>query len=180
MKRSSTNTAVFLTISLLLASCSEASYKCTDPLGCLEISPGSPVIIGTILATNGQKGSIGTASLQSIQKATANRKLLGHPIALDSYVTDCSAESARTAATNLAIDPGVLAIIGPTCADETLVALPILSDAGIFPLSPVPDAAAAGQLTNQIITTVERVAIQRGGVLYIPRQVLYDALNISP
>jgi hypothetical protein len=44
MKKNFAITAVLLTISLLLVSCGEAPFKCTDPPGCLEISPGSPVV----------------------------------------------------------------------------------------------------------------------------------------
>lgn len=52
--------AFLLTTSLLLASCAAVPDQCTDPLGCLEIPPDSPVVIGSILSTSGQNGSIGT------------------------------------------------------------------------------------------------------------------------
>jgi ABC-type branched-subunit amino acid transport system substrate-binding protein len=107
--------ASILTVNLLLTTCSLSPYKCTDPLGCLEIPSGSPIVIGTILATNGRMGSIGNATLQAIQDTIENRTLLGHPITLENQATECTPESAQTAATSLALDTNVLAVIGPTC-----------------------------------------------------------------
>ena len=40
--------AVLLFTSLLLASCSLVPYRCIDPLGCAEIPPGGPIVIGVI------------------------------------------------------------------------------------------------------------------------------------
>jgi ABC-type branched-subunit amino acid transport system substrate-binding protein len=104
MKKHFTTTAALLTISLLLAACSAAPYKCTDPLGCLEIPPDSPILIGAILATSGEQGSLGAGSLQNVEKTLAEKdKILGHSIQLVRYSTDCSAESTRVAATEFAI-----------------------------------------------------------------------------
>jgi ABC-type branched-subunit amino acid transport system substrate-binding protein len=182
MKRRSTATATLLTLSLLLISCGAAPYECTDPLGCLEISPGSPVVIGTILATTGQNGPAGTEALQSLEKAVADKdELLGHPIQLLRYGTDCTADSARAAATEFAIYPDLSAVIGPTCTDEAVVAGPILINAGIPLLSPVPNSVAAYELANQVFTAIEQVAVQMPDkVLYIPRQALLDELHLFP
>ncbi len=182
MKRRFAAIAALLTISLLLVSCGAAPYQCTDPLGCLEISPGSPVVIGTILATTGEQGPAGTESLQSVEKAVADKaELLGHPIQLIRYATDCTADSARVAATEFATTPDLSAVIGPTCTDEAVVASPILLDAGIPLLGPVPDSAAAYELTNQVFAAIEQVAVQAPDqILYIPRLALLDALHLSP
>ena len=182
MARRSTITVIYLTISMLLASCSMAAYKCHDPLGCMEIPPGSPVVVGAILATNGTLSPIGTASLQSIKEViTTKGEILGHSIELVHYGTDCTIISAQIAATNLATDPDLLAVVGPTCAEEALVALPILTDAGIVSLSPAPDSLAADKMMSLIIAAIEQVAIQeQDHTLYIPRQTLRDALIISP
>jgi ABC-type branched-subunit amino acid transport system substrate-binding protein len=182
MKRHFAATAALLTISLLLVSCGAAPYKCTDPLGCLEISPDSPVVIGTILATMGERGPGGTESLMGVEKAVAGKdELLGHPIQILRYGTDCTADSARVAATEFAANPDLSAVIGPTCTDEAVVAGPILLDAGIPQLSPVPDPVAAYDLANQVFAAIEQVAVQTPDkILYIPRQALFDALHLSP
>ncbi len=173
--------AALLTVSLLLVSCAAAPYECTDPLGCLEISPGSPVVIGAILATTGEQGPAGTASLQSVEKAVADKdELLGHPIQLVRYGTDCTADSARVAAAEFATYANLSAVIGPTCTDEALVAGPILLDAGIPLLGPAPDSAAAYALTNQVFAAIEQAAIQMpDGTLYIPRLALRQALGAA-
>ncbi len=182
MKWRSAASAALLTVSLLMVSCAAAPYDCTDPLGCLEISPGSPVVIGAILATTGEQGPAGTASLQSVEKAVADKdELLGHPIQLLRYGTDCTADSARVAATEFATYTDLSVVVGPTCAGEAVVAGPILLDAGIPMLGPVTDSAAAYELANQAIAAIEQVTVQiPDGTLYIPRQALLDALNLSP
>jgi ABC-type branched-subunit amino acid transport system substrate-binding protein len=173
---------VLLIISLLLGACGAAPYECIDPLGCLGISPGSPVVIGTILATSGDQRPAGTASLQNVEKAVADKgKLLGHPIKVLRYATDCSAGSAQVAATEFAINPDLAAVIGPTCTDEVVVAGQILLDAGIPLLGPVLDSRSAYALTNQIFAAIQKVAIQMPDkTIYIPRQALLKALNLSP
>ncbi len=165
----------------LAAACSRTETQCTDPLGCLEIPPKGKIVIGTILATTGDQGLIGTASLAAIQGWAGNHTLLGHPVRVDRQGTDCTVASARVAATELAIDPGMTAVIGPTCEEEKQVAQPILLDAGIPLLSPVPNAAIATQLTQQVLEAIQQVAVQEpDGTLSIPRQALIEALSVSP
>jgi ABC-type branched-subunit amino acid transport system substrate-binding protein len=182
MKRLFDAIAYMLTIGFLLVSCGEAPYRCIDPLGCLEIAPGSPVVIGAILATTGEQGPAGTESLNSVEKAVADKfELLGHPIQLLHYGTDCSADSARGAATEFAANQDMSAVIGPSCTDEAVAASPILLDAGIPLLSPVPNSEAAYELTNRVFAAIEQVAVQTPDTkLYIPRQALLEALHLSP
>jgi len=182
MNRRLIASAALLIINLLLVSCSSDSYECTDPLGCLEIPPDSPVVIGTILATLGEQGPVGTESLKSVETALADKvDLLGHPIQLLRFGTDCTAGSARIAATEFAINPYLSAVIGPTCTDEAVVAFQILLNAGIPLLGPVPDPVAAYALTNQVFSAIEQVAIQMPDKsIYIPRQALLNALDLSP
>jgi ABC-type branched-subunit amino acid transport system substrate-binding protein len=174
--------AVLLVTSLLLISCSMVSYKCIDPLGCAEIPTGSPVVIGVILATNGHLSPLGTACLDSIEEVIKDRQtILGHPLLLDSYATDGTPESARRAATDLATDPTLLAVIGPSLSEESLVVTPILTQAGIVSLSPVLDPAMARRMVEQVITSIAQVAIQKADkTLIIPRQALREALYPSP
>jgi ABC-type branched-subunit amino acid transport system substrate-binding protein len=182
MTRRSILPATLLTISLLLVSCGAAPYECIDPLGCLEIPFGDPVVIGTILATYGEQNPVGTESLESVKKAVAARvEILGYPIQLIRYGTDCTADSARNAATEFATNPDLSAVIGPTCPAEADIADPILLDAGIPLLGPVPDYELAYELTNRVFAAIEQVAVQvPDKILYVPRQALLNALHLSP
>ena len=182
MKRRLTATTALLIVSLLMVSCGVASYECTDPLGCLEISPGSPVVIGTILATSGEQGPSGAESLHSVEKALSDKgEILGHPIQIIRHDTDCTAESAQIAATEFATNSSLAAVIGPSCTSETEVASSTLLNAGIPLLSPVPNPVKAYDMTNQVIAAIELVAVQMPDkTFYIPRQALFDALHLSP
>lgn len=177
-----THCAVLLVTSLLLVSCSIASYKCIDPLGCLEIPTGSPVVIGVILTTNGHLSPVGIACMESIENMIKDKKnVLGHPILLDRYATDGTPESARLEATDMATDPALLAVVGPSLSGESLEATPILTEAGIVSLSPVPDPEVAKRMAEQVIAAIAQVAIQKADkTLIIPRQALREALNPSP
>ena len=173
---------VLLVPSLLLAACSLLPYRCIDPLGCVEIPAGSPVVVGVLLASNGEPGPVGTACLESIEKVIADQEfLLGHPILLERFATDGTPESARTEATEMATDPALLAVVGPSLSEEGVEATPILSGAGIVSLSPVPDPATAKRMAKQVIAAIVQVAIQKAGkTLIIPRLALRKALDPSP
>lgn len=175
-------TAPLLLFSLWLTACSAANYQCSDPLGCLEIPPGSPLVIGTILASSGPQAADGDASLLGVQQAVDETgELLGHPLELDQWSTDCSEKDARTSATSLALNPNVVAVIGPTCAGQVEVAAPILSDAGLALLNPAPGSASAADLTLSLLAAIEQVAVSdEDGTLHIPRQALLDALQETP
>jgi branched-chain amino acid transport system substrate-binding protein len=181
MKSLLTLPAALVILSLLLVSCGTAAYECTDPLGCLEIPPGSPVVIGAILATNGDQRPLGIASLQSVKQAIEDKAdLLGHYIQLINYATDCTAGSAQTGATEFATYADLSAVIGPTCSAEAVSASPVLLDAGIPILGPVTSYASAKILTNQVLAAIQQVAVlMPDKTLYIPRQALLSALNLS-
>ena len=172
----------FLILSLLLVACSADHYKCNDPLGCLEISSGCPIVIGSLLETFGEQNPVGIKTLEGVRKAVADQdELLGHPIELISYGMECTAESTWSAATEFSTNPKLLAVIGPTCADEAKTADTILSDAGIPMLGPVTDPEAAYELTNRVFAAIVQVAVQAPDkILYVPRQTLLDALSRVP
>ncbi len=180
--RSVAAAALFLLFSLGLTACSAASYQCTDPLGCLEIPPGSPLVIGTLLASAGEQAADGEAALAAVQQALDETgELLGHPLEIDEWDTDCSVEDARRAATSLALSPDVAAVIGPTCARQYEEATSILGDAGLALLDPAPGPSAAAERTRGLLAAIEQVAVSDAdGTLHIPRQSLLEALQINP
>ena len=173
--------AVLLVASMMLASCKAAPYECSDPLGCLKISSNGQVLIGALLATSGDQRPLGTSSLENVKKAlTEKDNLFTHSIQLITFGTDCTAGSAQTAATEFAIYANMAAVIGPTCREEVAAASPILLNAGIPLIGPVFNSAAAYALATQVLAAIQKVTVRiPDGTLYIPRQALLSALNLS-
>jgi ABC-type branched-subunit amino acid transport system substrate-binding protein len=179
MKSCFAATTALLTISLLLVSCGAAPYECTDPLGCLEISPGSPVVIGMLLTVYGSQGGTGLQALDEIETAIKETgQILGHDIELAWQGTDCTEENARLSAALLTRTSDLLAVIGPTCAADARIALPIFEDAGLPVLSLSPSATDA---FRRLVSAIEQAAVrQTGGMLVIPRTVLQQAIQDQP
>jgi ABC-type branched-subunit amino acid transport system substrate-binding protein len=179
MKKLFAATAALLTTSLLLVSCGAPPYKCTDPLGCVEISPGSPVVIGALVTVYGSQGRTGLQALDEIKTAIKETgQILGHEIKLAWQGTDCTEESARLSATLLTQTSDLLAVIGPTCASDAPIAVPILEDAGLPVISPSPSATYAFQRLN---SAIEQTAIrQTDGTLVIPGTALQQAIQDQP
>ncbi len=174
--------ATFLCMALTVVSCSGGSYECTDPLGCLEIPAGNPVVIGAILATSGDQRPLGAASLDSVKKAVAeDAGIFGHPLELITYGTDCTAGSAQMGATEFATNMDLAAVIGPTCSAEEDAAMSVLLDAGIPLSGPVLNSTAATAITNQVLAAIQQVAVQMPDkTIYIPRQALLHSLGLAP
>ena len=175
-------TALLLLLGSLPIACSAAPYQCLDPLGCLEIPPGSPLVIGTLLASAGSQSLAGGETLLGIKKAIDDTgNFLGHPIELDEWDTDCSEKDARTGALNLAMNSSLVAVIGPTCTGQDSIAAPILNDVGVALLTPVPGSTSGTALTHRVLSAIEQVAYQDAdGTLHLPRQALLDALEQIP
>ena len=168
-----------LTISLLLGSCCTPAYKCTDPLGCVEISAGGQVLIGALFTLYGNQGEAGRQAADEIKTAIQkNGLILGHEIKLIWQGSDCSEHYARLSATLLTGTPDILAIIGPSCATDMRVALPILEDAGLPLIPPYPTAVQAYQ---HLVIAINNSAIQQpNGALVIPRSTLQQAIQTLP
>jgi ABC-type branched-subunit amino acid transport system substrate-binding protein len=162
---------VLLVLCLLISSCTSDVYECTDPLGCLEIPAGEPVVIGTLVTVFGRQGAAGLQVLEDIRSAIKDQdKILGHEIDLAWQGDDCSSEGAGLAATQLARTPDLLAVIGPTCESEAQTILPIFNDAGI-PL--LPPSSSGSDAFRLLVSGIEKVAIrQPGDTLIIPLSAL--------
>lgn len=162
---------------ILLAACGAPAFNCTDPLGCLEIPSGSPVVIGILYTSEGPEASAGMDELAQVERIIVEKGLLlDHEIDLIREGTDCTPEGARIAALRLARTSNLLAAIGPTCAADAAIAGPILGDAGIATITPYPPDTAS--TVNKLFSAIEQVAIRgRGGTLYIPRTALREGWN---
>lgn len=171
------STPLLLVSILLLAACGPAPYTCTDPLGCLEIAPEEPIVIGVLAALSGPGAPAGTEMLAAVQAAVEEADvILSHEVELVWEGTDCTADSARYAATLLAQNPDLLAVIGPSCPADAPFAVPILEDAGIAVITPRSGDAAY----QQLVAAIKTAAILKDGALILPRAAFQEALEGQP
>jgi branched-chain amino acid transport system substrate-binding protein len=112
--------------------------NCTDPLGCVEVAAGDPIKIGYALVTAGPNSSLGEDSVRGIEIAVDDMggEIMGHPVEIVGEDTGCSPEGGQAAATKLASDTSLVAVIGTSCSSEARVGAPILSEAGLSMISP--------------------------------------------
>jgi ABC-type branched-subunit amino acid transport system substrate-binding protein len=162
-----------------LAACSGAPRPCTDQMGCLEIPPNRPIVIGVILADTEEYSLTSQNFFASIQQALTDKgELLGHPFELVKLGTNCSPEDTLSAALEFSTRPDLVAVIAPACLEAAQSSVPFLINAGIAFLSPVPNPAAAYTLTEQALAKIEQVSILQGDrSLYVPRIALLEAVN---
>lgn len=119
-------------------SAAPAADVCNDPLGCAEIAAGDPIKIAYALVTSGPNGSLGEDSKRGMEIAVSDMggELLGHPIEITGEDTGCTPEGGQAAASKLASDTSLFAVVGTTCSSEARVGAPVLSEAGLTMISP--------------------------------------------
>jgi branched-chain amino acid transport system substrate-binding protein len=110
----------------------------TDKIGVLTLKPGDPIHIAYMLVVAGSEASIGEDSKRGIELAIDDMggKLLGRPIKLSGTDSGCNAEGGTAAATKLASDPTIVAVIGSSCSSEARPGAPIITKAGMVMVSP--------------------------------------------
>jgi branched-chain amino acid transport system substrate-binding protein len=115
-----------------------AEFKCTDPIGCVNIAPGDPIHIAFWGVLSGADGTLGTDSQYGVEIAIDDKggTLLGHPIQLTTEDALCTPEGGATAATKLAVDTTIVALVGSSCSDETVGGIATLTNAGLTTISP--------------------------------------------
>ena len=123
------------------------------PLGVLDIAPGDPIKIAYMLVVAGDNQTLGQDAKRGIELAIADTpELLGHTVELTGEDSGCNAEGGQAAATKLAADKTIVAVIGSSCSSESVPGAPIISEAGLTMLSPsatapiltAPDSREAG------------------------------------
>ncbi len=127
------------TLSAPTASTALAAGPCNDPLGCVDIGPSDPVHIAYEFVTSGDNATLGLDTKYGAELAVddAGGKVLGHAIKFDGQDSGCSPEGGQSAATKIASDPSVVAVIGTNCSSEARTAIPILmTQAGLSMISP--------------------------------------------
>ncbi len=131
---------VFLMLLSLLIAFSVPSLAdghCMDELGCVEVGPDDPVVIGAMLSVSGATSFYGEDSLGGIELAINGRDgmLLGREITLVVEDSLCTAEGGQAAAQRVAADETIVGVIGTTCSGAAQGAMPIISEAGMVMIS---------------------------------------------
>ncbi len=151
-KRLSIVISAIAVLGMILTACGPAAstYTCTDSIGCVKIGPTDPVHIAYMLVVAGPNAALGTDSRNGVEIAIddAGGKILNHTIKFDGEDSGCSADGGQAAATKLAADPTILAVIGTSCSSEARAGEPLLSAAGFVTISPSNTAPDLTDPTN--------------------------------
>jgi branched-chain amino acid transport system substrate-binding protein len=138
--------SLLLIAAMLLSACGGAAapkFQCTDKLGCVDIGPNDPVHIAYAMVTSGDNSTLGLDTKYGAEIAVddAGGKVLGHAIKFDGQDSGCAAEGGQSAATKIAADKTVVAVIGTDCSSAARAAEPILlTQAGLSMISPANTA----------------------------------------
>jgi branched-chain amino acid transport system substrate-binding protein len=140
MKRLFSLISLLVLASLVLAACgpSAAAYECTDELGCVTIGPDEPVHIAYWGVLSGADGTLGEDSKRGVEIAVDDMggKFHDHDILLTTEDGLCTPEGGATAASKLAADTSIVALIGSSCSDETVGGIAAITNAGLTTISP--------------------------------------------
>jgi len=111
----------------------------SDPLGVVTVAAGDPIHLAFWGVLSGADASLGTDSKRGVELAIADLKdgkLLGHTVSLTEEDALCTPAGGATAATKLAADKSIVALVGSTCSDETVGGIATLTAAGMTTISP--------------------------------------------
>ncbi len=129
---------VWWVLVLGLVACSSPELECADPLGCVLIEQDEPLLLAFALDTTGAAAALSQEIQQGMELALAEREnsLLEHEIALQLLDTMCSETGGAAAATQIAGEAGVVAVLGPVCAESATGMLPLIAETGGVLVSP--------------------------------------------
>jgi len=140
MKRLFSLLSLLVLGSMLLAACGAgaAAYECTDALGCVTIGPDEPVHIAYWGVLSGADGTLGEDSKRGVEIAIDDMggKFHDHAISLTTEDAGCTPEGGATAASKLASDTSLVALVGSSCSDETVGGIAAITNAGLTTISP--------------------------------------------
>ena len=125
----------------------DAETTCSeDEFGCVEISEGDPLTLGTLLVISGENAQLGQDSQNGAVLGAdyidgafdGAAELLGHPVEFEHQDDGCSAEGGQAGARALVADiDRIVAVVGTSCSSAALgVADQIFSDEGVVLISP--------------------------------------------
>lgn len=137
----------------------------TDAIGVVKIAKRQQILIGGYSSQSGGDTNQGIDELRgsSLAIADAGGEVLGFPVKLLSEDAQCTAEGGQTAATKLAGNRQLLAVLGPSCSSGARVGAPILWNVGI------PSVAFGA--TAPVLTAADRPADFQGFLRVIPNDL---------
>lgn len=114
-----------------------APFECTDTIGCVNIAPTDPVHIAFWGVLSGADATLGQDSLYGVQIAVDDRggKFRDHDILVTTEDALCTPEGGAAAASKLATDTSIVALVGSTCSDETVGGIAAITNAGLTTIS---------------------------------------------
>ena len=131
---------VLMLLSLLVAFSIPAFAQgdCMDALGCVELGPDDPIVVGAMLSVSGATSFLGEDAQGGIEIAINDRDgmVLGRDVILVVEDSLCNAEGGQSAAQRIAADETIVGVVGTNCSGAAQGALPIISEAGMLMISP--------------------------------------------
>jgi ABC-type branched-subunit amino acid transport system substrate-binding protein len=116
--------------------------------GCAAASPHKVLKLGVIAPFEGAGRPLGYAVLPAIKQVVADANARGdfgdRRVLVVAFNDDLDPATAAGQAHALALDPDVVAVVGPFTAETAAAVAPILAAAGI-PHAAIPSAAPSGQ-----------------------------------
>jgi branched-chain amino acid transport system substrate-binding protein len=157
-----------------------AAFECTDAIGCVDVAPGDPIHIAFAFVISGADATLGLDTQYGAELAIDDRggELLGHPIRFDGQDSGCNAEGGTAAATKLAADSTIVAVIGTNCSSEAVPGVPIMSEAGFTIISPsntAPYLTAPDQRSEGYFRTAHNDNVQGAAAA----QFVYNELGFT-
>jgi len=131
MKKTFAVLTIVIILATALAGCATGGgggAKCPEGDTCVTVGKDEPIRIAYMMVVSGADASLGNDTKRGVEIAIDDKggMLLDHKIELVGEDTLCSAEGGQTAATKLAADPKLVAVVGTSCSSEARAALPIM------------------------------------------------------
>lgn len=122
---------------LFLRHGADTREQCVDPLGCVRIPAGEPLLLGVIQSLSGKVAILGAEQMRGLELALEKRggRVLGHPVKLVVEDSGCRPEGGANAALRIVSDPRAVAIFGTTCSGDAAAAAQVMTEAGLSMIS---------------------------------------------
>ena len=121
--------AISMNVSLAEA---ETLGPVTDDIGVVKVEAGEPIVLGGYASSSGPDTSQGIIELRGAELAIRDfGQINGFDVKFETEDAQCTAEGGQTAATKLASNEHLLAVVGPSCSSGARVGAPILWNVGI-------------------------------------------------
>lgn len=124
----------------------------------VDVGRGDTVRIAVATPLSGPLAPYGALVSNGVAMAIADHpRVKGFPVEQVDVDAPCSLPEDTEAATRIASDPTILGVVGPTCSEPAVEALPIYEAAGLVTVSPTATAANLGE--DYAPTTFNRTAV---------------------